>query len=135
MTPHESKFYTFGVEENISLYVQDPQVKRVTNTEEEKDKVTEKTRAIYVKSVRDGDATFVIYSYVVGNKEYGFAWETLYDETHRAYSGDTHKQPYWYDKLQPGADFLVTYSKTEPWRHYVGDKDLMFYGSVFLEAR
>jgi hypothetical protein len=60
------------------------------------------------------DDWYLIYSFIAKDGEYGFGWETYWDETHRGYSGEKA----WYDILVTGAVFPVKYLSSDPSVHY-----------------
>lgn len=87
---------------------------------------------------RRDDASYILYAYVHKDREYGFLWETFFDEAQRAASGG---EPHvWYDDIREGHKFRVRVSMKDPKQHvileepftgmnegqvlYLGDKDL-----------
>jgi hypothetical protein len=64
------------------------------------------------------DSWYITYSYIAGTYEYAFAWETYYDEIHRAYSGKSA----WYDAIGQGSHFTIKYYSKDPKLHHVTAK-------------
>lgn len=70
--------------------------------------------------IRRHDAdTYLLYAYRYKNREYGFLWETFFDEADRAKSGG---EPHvWYDDVAEGAQFRVRISMKDPKQHVALD--------------
>jgi len=64
--------------------------------------------------VSDCDHWFLAYSYFIGDIEYGFIWETPYDEIHRGYN----KVKVWYDDCGSDTYFTIAYCSKDPKLHY-----------------
>jgi len=75
---------------------------------------TQEGEAMVQGSIRRYDATNIVYEYVVGNIEYWFAFETDYDELHRALGKKSIKT--WYDGIE---SFKIEYCKDNPKIHKV----------------
>lgn len=69
---------------------------------------------------RRNDDSYVLYSYVYRDKEYGFLWETFFDETQRAASGGEPRV--WYDGISEGHMFRVRISMKDPKHHVILDE-------------
>ncbi len=68
-------------------------------------------------TVRRYDDTFIVYSYSCDSSDYIIFFGTPYDETHRAWSGDTGRE--WYDDLKQGTELILEVSVRAPSRHRV----------------
>jgi len=66
------------------------------------------------------DATYLMYAYKYRGKEYGFAWETYYDETHRAF--DMEAESSWYDFIEQGQFFRIRIKRSEPEVHFISER-------------
>jgi len=77
-------------------------------------KADKNTLARFHAMVSDCDHWFLAYSFFVGDTEYGFLWETPYDEIHRAYN----KVKVWYDDCGSDTYFTIAYSSKDPKLHY-----------------
>jgi hypothetical protein len=64
--------------------------------------------------VSDCDHWFLAYSYFIGDIEYGFIWETPYDEIHRGYN----KVKVWYDDCGSDTYFTIAYCSKDPKLHF-----------------
>jgi hypothetical protein len=78
--------------------------------------------------VSDCDHWFLAYSYFVGEAEYGFLWETPYDEIHRKYAGVEA----WYDAVGTGICFTVDHVAADPVCHYSTAPGVPITGSVYF---
>jgi hypothetical protein len=58
-----------------------------------------------------------MYAYQYNNLEYGFAWETFYDESHRDPS--LLAEPPWFDFVYQGQMFKIKLNPKKPEEHYV----------------
>ncbi|MBK6696168.1 MAG: hypothetical protein IPG50_28815 [Myxococcales bacterium] len=54
------------------------------------------------------DDTYLVYSFVVRGREYAFAMETYFDETHARGGGEPRV---WYDEAGPGTTSIVSYGR------------------------
>jgi len=88
--------------------------KCVINPKEAKAKADKDTLARFHAMVSDCDHWYLAYSFFVGDTEYGFLWETPYDEIHRAYN----KVKAWYDNCGSDTYFTIRYCSKDPKRHY-----------------
>lgn len=72
------------------------------------------TLARFHAMVSDCDHWFIAYSFFVDDTEYGFLWETPYDEIHRGYS----KVRTWYDDCGCDTYFTIAYCSKDPKLHH-----------------
>jgi hypothetical protein len=88
--------------------------KCVINPKEAKTKADKNTLARFHAMVSDCDHWSLAYSFFVDDTEYGFLWETPYDEIHRAYN----KVKAWYDDCGSDTYFTIRYCSKDPKIHY-----------------
>jgi hypothetical protein len=68
---------------------------------------------------RHDDASYVLYAFRFRDAEYGFLWETSFDETDRAKNGG---EPHiWYDDIREGDTFRVRVRLKDPKQHVIMD--------------
>lgn len=76
--------------------------------------------AVYLGFRRCGDDSYLLYAYRHKDREFGFLWETFFDETERAKSGG---EPHvWYDDVEPGHCFRVRFSMKDHRQHVALDE-------------
>jgi hypothetical protein len=68
------------------------------------------------------DSHYIVYGYFYEDTEYVFAWETDFDEIHRAYSQST--KPTFYDSLEQNTYFEIQIDTNSPKKHYISDVNL-----------
>lgn len=76
--------------------------------------------------VSDCDHWYLAYSYFIDDTEYGFIWETPYDEIHRRYNNVKA----WYDDCGSDTYFTIAYSSKDPKLHYPTVKKCKDLGNV-----
>lgn len=79
-----------------------------------KTKTDKETLARFHAFVSDCDHWFLAYSYFIGDTEYGFIWETPYDEIHRKYNN----VKVWYDDCGSDTYFTIAYNSKDPKVHH-----------------
>jgi hypothetical protein len=84
------------------------------DTKKARAKADKNTLARFHAMVSDCDHWSLAYSFFVGDTEYGFLWETPYDEIHRAYN----KVKVWYDDCGSDTYFTIAYYSKDPKLHY-----------------
>jgi hypothetical protein len=68
---------------------------------------------------RRQEASYVLYAYHYKDAEYGFLWETSFDEADRAKNGG---EPHiWYDDIREGDTFRVRIRLKDPRQHVIMD--------------
>jgi hypothetical protein len=72
------------------------------------------TLARFHAFVSDCDHWFLAYSYFIGDTEYGFLWETPYDEIHRK----ANNVKAWYDDCGSDTYFTIAYCSKDPRLHH-----------------
>lgn len=66
---------------------------------------------------RHHDDTYLLYGYRFKDREYGFLWETYFDEAQRASGGGEPRV--WYDDVREGDVFPVRIRLKDPRQHVV----------------
>lgn len=97
-------------------------------------KANKEALAKFHAMVSDCDHWFLAYSYFIGDTEYGFIWETPYDEIHRGFS----KVRTWYDDCGSDTYFTIGYCSKDPKLHHptVGKcKDLVNVQFIGIKKR
>ena len=84
------------------------------------DRVNTAVNACFLGSLALYESTYLLYGYKYRKKEYGFAWETYYDETHRA--ADMDAESAWYDFVEQGQYFKIKVDKRDPEIHFIIDR-------------
>ncbi len=87
------------------------------NLNEFKESAETECTAYFLGYLSKYDSTFLKYAYIFKNVEYGFAWETFYDERHRAYSSENENV--WYDNIKQGDSIEILINRSFPERHYI----------------
>ena len=83
-----------------------------------KEAATEAVTAYVMGSLSRWDDWYVYYAYRFKDIEYHFAWETGFDEIHRAFGG---KAATWYDAFNYGRAFPVRVVPGSPANHFIAD--------------
>ena len=96
-----------------------------------KDRVDTPVNACFLGSLALYESTYLLYGYKFRKKEYGFAWETYYDETHR--SADMESESAWYEFVEQGHCFKVKVLKREPEVHYVMERPFNAMNKTVIE--
>ena len=66
--------------------------------------------------------SFIQYGYIIDDQEFVFCWQTYWDETHRALSKGKRQ---FYDSLQQGVNFEISYNFKEPSQHFISEPSLV----------
>jgi hypothetical protein len=90
------------------------------NLAKNSEKVNTDVNACFLGTLSLEDSTYLLYGYKYNNKEYGFAWETYYDETHRAL--DMNSESTWYDFIEQGQYFNIRIDKAQPEIHHITER-------------
>ena len=78
---------------------------------------SQQTSACFLGFLSCQDETYLMYAYQYANVEYGFAWETFYDESHR--DSSILDDPPWYDFIQQGQLFKIKLNPKNPEEHII----------------
>jgi len=81
---------------------------------------SEEVEACYLGTLTGYESSYLMYAFKFQGKEYGFAWEAYYDETHRAF--DLDDEPPWYNFIEQGQMFKIKIAKDDPYIHYITEK-------------
>ncbi len=95
------------------------------------DQVNTVVNACFLGPLALYESTYLLYGYKFRRKEYGFAWETYYDETHRAQDMDSESA--WYDFLEQGEYFRVKINKQNPVIHYIIERPFIAMNKTVIE--
>ena len=90
------------------------------NLAKNRDKVNTDVDACFLGTLSLYDSTYLLYGYKFKKKEYGFAWETYYDETHRAFDMDDDSS--WYDFIEQGQYFKIRIDSSQPEIHFITER-------------
>ena len=77
------------------------------------------------------DATYLMYAYKTGGKEYGFAWETYYYESHR--SEDMEEESPWYDFIEQGQLFKIKVDMANPVTHFIVERPFTAMNTTIIQ--
>jgi len=96
-----------------------------------KDQVSGEIRACFLGFLTVQDSMYLIYAYIFNNKEYGFAWESDYEEvfTHSNSIAD----PPWFEFIKPGQSFKIRVNDDNPYLHFITEKPFAFMNSPVLK--
>jgi len=74
-------------------------------------------QACFLGFISRHDSTYLLYAYKYRQKEYGFAWEAYYDDTHRSF--DSEVEPPWFDFVTQGQCFKIKIARKDPAAHFI----------------
>lgn len=101
------------------------------NLEENSDKVNTISEACFLGMLNLYESAYLLYAYKFRGKEYGFAWETYYDESHRV--DDLDMESSWYDFTEPGQCFKIRIDKQDPAVHYIIERPFNAMNKTVIE--
>ncbi len=99
--------------------------------EKYKERVNTVVNACFLGSLALYESTYLLYGYKFRKKEFGFAWETYYDETHRALDMDSESA--WYDFIIQGEYFRIKIEKEHPEVHYIMERPFHAMNKTVIE--
>ena len=90
------------------------------NLHDNLNQVTDESKACFLGFLARYNFSYLMYAYKYKGKEYGFAWETYYDES--VNDSDLDSEPPWYAFITQGQMFTIKVNKHNPFAHYIIEK-------------
>jgi hypothetical protein len=90
------------------------------NLRDYKERTTQPSKACFLGFLSCQDSTYIMYAYQYCNIEYGFAWETFYDESHR--NSTNINDPPWFDFIEQGQLFKIELNPKNPKEHIINER-------------
>jgi hypothetical protein len=101
------------------------------NLRENAEKVDTPVQACFLGFISRQDSTYLLYAYKYRQREFGFAWEAFYDDTHRAF--DDEEEPPWFDFVSQGQCFKIKIARNDPATHFITERPFNQMNSTVIQ--
>jgi len=124
-------FQSTDLETLLETANHDTTINPFKNLRENVDIVDTPAQACFLGFINRQDSTYLLYAYKYRRKEFGFAWEAYYDETHRAF--DSEEEPPWFDFVAQGQCFKIKVSRKDPAIHFITERPFSQMNSTVIQ--